>query len=285
MLAACLNFVGYSCVRLFYLGVFAIRDDPDGPVSRHRLFILAFCMFLTGTAGSGGLTSGLNAVAKSFPDSSRAAATGSVLAGFGLSAFMFSTMGQIFYHGDAGGLLLLLSIGTMLPDLVGSFLVRAYPVAEEPTHLRFDMTDEEECALARQVSLGANPEGHVSHRDVEADHELEAGTAPTDPLIRPTSGRRRADSSGSIPPTQLHYTPWDVFQMFDFHLLFTVLAILCGVGLQWINNVGVSGEKELGTTRHQRIPSFEQPHPVALSDHRPSPSRLPGTAGTMTRAR
>jgi hypothetical protein len=28
--------------------------------------------------------------------------------------------------------------------------------------------------------------------------------------------------------------------MLDFHLLFTVLALLCGVGLEWINNVGVS---------------------------------------------
>ena len=241
--AALLNFVGYSCVRLFYLGVFPIRFDEDGPPVRGLIFLLTFCMFLTGAAGSAGLTAGMNAVAKSFPDRSRAAATGSVLAGFGLSAFLFSMLGQTFYHGDAGGLLLLLSIGTTIPSIVGLFLIRPYPVEGETLgRISLDITEEEECVLARQVSLGASPESQVvTHRDVESDHEMEgSGLLPTpaDPLIRPR--RPRADSTGSIPPTQLHYTPWDVFQMLDFHLLFTVLALLCGVGLMWINNVGVS---------------------------------------------
>lgn len=224
---------------MFYNGTFPIRTTPDGPASRPLIFLLTFCMFLTGMAGSAGLSAAMNAVAKSYPDRSRAAATGSVLAGFGLSAFLFSTMSQVIYSGEAGGLLLLLSIGTMIPDLIGVVMVRAYPLEhEEPPLFTDDMDEEQECALARQVSLG---EGQiVIHRDVEPDHELEGSgllASPTDPLM---PRRQRSNSTGSIPPTQLHYTPWDVFQMLDFHLIFIVLALLCGVGLEWINNVGVS---------------------------------------------
>jgi hypothetical protein len=237
-------------VRLFYVGVIPVRagGETTGPPIRALIFVLTSFMFLTGAAGSAGLSAAMNAVAKSFPDRSRAAATGSVLAGFGLSAFLFSTLGQTLYHGDAGGLLLLLSVGTALPSLVGSTIIRAYPVDSVHVHsLSLDLTDEE-CALAREVALGTSPESPLHHEpDGERQHEMHgSGVLPgpeaeADPLIRrPRSRHSRADSTGSIPPTLLHYTPWEVFRMTDFHLLFTVLAILCGVGLEWINNVGVS---------------------------------------------
>lgn len=70
------------------------------------LALLSFCGYLTGAGSSAGLSAGLNSVAKvrallslllekmlkfmvylqSFPDSTRATATGIVLAGYGLSA-------------------------------------------------------------------------------------------------------------------------------------------------------------------------------------------------------
>lgn len=86
--AAILTFIGYQSVRLFYLGVFPIRSEPNDPASPFRVALLALALFATGTAGSSGLGSAMNTVARSFPDKTRASATGAVLAGFGLSAFV-----------------------------------------------------------------------------------------------------------------------------------------------------------------------------------------------------
>lgn len=253
---ALLNFVGYSTVRAFYNGAIPIRTAPDLPASRPLVFLLALFMFMTGSAGSAGLTSGMNAVAKSYPDRSRAAYTGAVLAGFGLSAFLFSMLGHAIFHGEAGGLLLLLSIGTSVPHLVGSFIVRAYPPEDEGegeddgVHDGDDLDPEEECALARQVSLGASAEGQVLlRRSSELERALEfelsddaATPLSSDPLIRKRSPVKhsRTDSTASLPPTKIHFTPLEAMKQTDFHLIFSVLAILCGVGLEWINNVGVS---------------------------------------------
>jgi len=42
---------------------------------------------------------------QSFPDKTRATATGVVLAGFGLSAFLFSTISHTFFPGNTGDFL------------------------------------------------------------------------------------------------------------------------------------------------------------------------------------
>lgn len=89
--AAILNFVGYQSVRLFYLGVIPIRSSsasPEDPASSFGVFLMALSLFCTGSAGSAGLGSAMNTAARSFPDKTRASATGTVLAGFGLSAFV-----------------------------------------------------------------------------------------------------------------------------------------------------------------------------------------------------
>lgn len=88
---------------------------------------MLIAMSLTGAGGSAGLASAVNSTAKSFPDSTRASATGAVLAGFGLSAFLFSTLGHSVYPGDAAGFLGLLSVGTGIPMLVGSWFIRPIP--------------------------------------------------------------------------------------------------------------------------------------------------------------
>lgn len=192
-------------------------------------------MFFTGSAGSAGLSSGMNAVAKSFPDRTRASATGAVLAGFGLSAFVFSTLGQLIYRGEAGGLLLLLAIGTALPMLVGSFVIQPHPPVHDESDEESD--EEDDNALARQVSLGVDPGSSEYHDYHEHHHELEVETAHN-PLLTPRKKKRR-DSLASLPPTEIHVRRKELFRMPDFYLLFTILALLCGVGLEWINNVGV----------------------------------------------
>lgn len=47
---------------------------------------------------------------------------------FGLSAFIFSTLGHTLFPGDTASLLLTLSIGTSLPMILGFFFVRPIPL-------------------------------------------------------------------------------------------------------------------------------------------------------------
>lgn len=247
--AAILTFVGYQSVRLFYLGIFPIRSAPDDPASPVGVILLAFALFCTGTAGSAGLGAAMNTVARSFPDKTRASATGAVLAGFGLSAFVFSTLGHVLFHGEAGGLLLVLSWGTMLPDLVGSFMVRPYPPHEDESDDDEHEDEDDEAAIVRQVSLGIEPGLDITpsrsrERDLDVEMADEAG--PADPLLArsprtprtPRTPRKRRSSTASLPPTEIHMGPRDLFRCTDFYILFAILALLCGVGLEWINNVG-----------------------------------------------
>lgn len=61
----------------------------------------------------------------------RATATGVVISGFGLSAFFFSTIAHVIFPGDTSSFLLVLSIGTALPMVLGFFFVRIVPYQDK----------------------------------------------------------------------------------------------------------------------------------------------------------
>ncbi|KAI0078268.1 MFS general substrate transporter [Panus rudis PR-1116 ss-1] len=119
---------GYLGIRHFY--------DTGKDAGLATLCVLIFCSFLTGIGGNGGLASAMNVTAKSWPDRLRATTTGLVISGFGLSAFLFSTIAHVVYPGDTSEFLLLLAIGTSLPMIWGFFFVRPIPLPHaEATHI------------------------------------------------------------------------------------------------------------------------------------------------------
>ena len=61
----------------------------------------------------------------------RGSATGLVISGYGLSAFLFSTISHTLFAGSASSLLLLLSLGSSFPMILGFFFVRPVPLPEE----------------------------------------------------------------------------------------------------------------------------------------------------------
>ncbi|KAK6904259.1 hypothetical protein I203_107775 [Kwoniella mangroviensis CBS 8507] len=263
--------IGYTTVHAFFTGTISLRSSSSSEISQFRLFILELAMFLTGCGGSSGLTSAVNATAKSFPDSTRASASGTVLAGFGLSAFLFSTLGHVIYKGDAGGLLVSLAIGTGIPMLIGGLVIRAVPpqddlneyhaVSEEDDGINgtrpkvvvhhpaeeFEYQSEEEgngvtsrtssLELTRSrspISRGRHPHGHnqVHHAHFD-DHLPQTSTNST---TKPP--HKRSSSLVSLPPTLLSHTPMELFRSIDFWILSMCLALLCGTGLMYINNAG-----------------------------------------------
>ncbi|WVF70375.1 hypothetical protein IAT40_005165 [Kwoniella sp. CBS 6097] len=286
--------IGYSTVHAFYVGTLSLRappssTDPTAPEeapTQMRLLFLLFAMFLTGCGGSSGLTSGVNATAKSFPDSTRASATGTVLAGFGLSAFLFSSLGHLVFKGDAGGLLALLAGGTGIPMLIGAIFIRPVPPQEQDEYRRnistYERIQTDEDGLEGHEDNQIH--GHASQVEIliqeAGEYEIDDGdgvmsrsnslelTRSRSPLPRgrhhththshrpdihahfsdalPASSHShtnkpshaRSSSLASIPPTLLAHTPIDLFRSLDFWILFLVLALLCGVGLMYINNAG-----------------------------------------------
>lgn len=57
-----------------------------------------------------------------------------MISGFGLSAFLFSTIAHAVFPGDTSSFLLILAVGTSLPFIPGFFLVRPIPLPPSELH-------------------------------------------------------------------------------------------------------------------------------------------------------
>ena len=65
--------------------------------------------------------------------------TGIVISGFGLSAFLFSTIARTFFPGNTSGFLLTLALGTPAPMALGWFLIRPCPY---PDHVAREIPED-----------------------------------------------------------------------------------------------------------------------------------------------
>ncbi|WVQ75306.1 hypothetical protein IAR50_004922 [Cryptococcus sp. DSM 104548] len=250
--------VGYSLVHAFYTHAISLPPPSSSDISTPRLALLMFSMFLTGCGGSAGLTSAVNATAKSFPDTTRASATGAVLAGFGLSAFTFAFLGHVWWPGDSGGLLGLLAVGTSVPMLAGGLFIRPiYPEEAQGQYQHLDQDDPvnpgeggepaievlvddyDSPGLSRTTSLEMSRSIDLSRSRSPArgrEHHAHFALPPSLPSHpTPSAALKRTPS---LPPSALHHSPLDILQTPDFYLLFSILALLCGTGLMYINNAG-----------------------------------------------
>lgn len=115
-----------SAFFLLLTGYYGIKYYFDQAVTPSTIEFLLLCLasFATGVGGNAGFTAAMNTTAKSFPDRMRATTTSIVASGFGLSAFFFSTLAHTMFPGKTSGFLLVLSIGTSIPMLIGLATVR-----------------------------------------------------------------------------------------------------------------------------------------------------------------
>lgn len=244
-------------------------------------------MSLPACGGAAGLTAAVNAVAKSFSDKTRATASGIVLAGFGLSAFTFSTIGHLAFGGDAGGLLLLLALGCSAPMLLGSMVIKEVPsrpaeegyqrVSDGPEIL-FDGDDGEGLYQTRsssiELSRSRSPAPHSRHT---SHHHI------------PPSQKRRTSSLPISPTTNPNYSPLQLIYKTDFHALCAVLAICCGTGLMYINNVGtvalaLGRQGELEYDPHE-ISAWQAKQVATISIYNCSGRVLAGIASDWTKSK
>ncbi|KAJ3719285.1 major facilitator superfamily domain-containing protein [Lentinula raphanica] len=122
---------GYSGIRFIYDA--GLAKDVE-TLSTAMFILLIACSFMTGVGGNGGLCAAVNTTAKTFPDKVRGSTTGLVISGFGLSAFFFSAIAHLAFPGNTSSFLLLLSLGTSFPMLIGFIFVRPIPLPPSETH-------------------------------------------------------------------------------------------------------------------------------------------------------
>ncbi|PPR04909.1 hypothetical protein CVT24_007153 [Panaeolus cyanescens] len=259
--------IALACGFVFLLGgYYGIRSMYDGGLPDDALHIstLGFCWlvffsFLTGSGGNGGLTSSVNSTAKTFPDHARASTTGLVISGFGLSAFFFSSIAHIFFAGNISAFLLVLALGTSFPMIMGFFLVRPIPLPEQEG---YDIVEDEELDEETLVEdhRSSSHTHLLDHDFIQTRHPHYVHHAETDesrdgeapPHIqheqvelteRPghnSSTRHRSLSRGAaiVHDTLPNVYGRKLWRSSDFWLLFSILSMLSGTGLMYINNVG-----------------------------------------------
>ncbi|KAJ9095702.1 hypothetical protein QFC21_005574 [Naganishia friedmannii] len=284
--AAVLIALGYGGIRAVYIHASATANNASTKplkASTQTVALLCFCMLATGFAASAGLNASLNTVARSFPAHQRATASGITLAGFGLSAFLFSTLAHAVFPGRTEGFLALLAVGTAVGMCVGVVGVRTVPVEDEDedeAEEGYVRVDQEEGGYADfdtpaggpepsvRTSLEANYLAHPHHRShthLQLHEEVPltvSRSRSTDVLrssvdlvparLRPSlehlhpSGEALLEAppascgaekqfggvaDGQVSGKQLFMSP-------DFWVIVSILTLLSGTGLMYINNVG-----------------------------------------------
>mgnify|MGYP001035657106 CR=1 FL=1 len=204
--------------------------------------ILAFFLLLTGVGNSAANNSAINVQAKSWSRNKRGSAMAAVLATFGLSAFVYSTVSHAVFHGDVAGYLTALALGSFFCFMVGFFMIKIVPpdlASEDQENLLHDSHTEvaDERSEQGHHADDAQDEGEQNRRDPNAeetsDHALEA-----------VSGHAH------------DVTGWSLLYEPDFFLLFIILGLISGAGLLLINNVGTITQV-LWTFNHQKHPKIQ----------------------------
>ncbi|KAK4051360.1 hypothetical protein OIV83_002844 [Microbotryomycetes sp. JL201] len=218
LLATVLLFSGYFALRTLYLA---------GESRSHVVTLVAFAELLTGIGSTAGLSATGNTIAKSFKKT-RATALSLVLSAFGLSAFFYSTIRRALLAKSSeptAALLLTLAVGTALSMLVGVFFVR--PVAQDD--------DRSPVPEGPSVSPSTPPNERDPLLVVTAESSGESAERTSSTPQRPVT-IKRAQSSGVVP---ISVSGSALVREIDFWLLFAYNACSSGIGLCFINNVGL----------------------------------------------
>ncbi|KAF8812664.1 MFS general substrate transporter [Phlegmacium glaucopus] len=231
---------GYSGIKYFY--------DSGLPPDTNTLptlsfYLLVLCTFLTGSGGMGGLTGSLNSTVKSFPDGARASTAGLVFAGFGLSAFFFTTLSNILFSTAASTFLLTLALGTSSVMILGFFLVRPVPLPEQASSQLLEGGDDVRESLL--PALQHPNHGRITLLNDEIMKDRHARYTRTD---IDTDGEHSNSVGGVMDVTSMQASDrkHDMVNIYgkalcrslDFWLLSTIFSLLAGTGYTYINNVG-----------------------------------------------
>lgn len=191
-----------------------------------------------------------------------------MLSGFGLSAFIYSTLSHALFPGQTASYLLLLAFGSSCSFLLGVALIRIIPPEEEARKRRrgsdgrgsygqleaspeSDDVDEEGAVrrpLGRRrtssdVTGRAFTHAPLADDETPSTSELsdEEEAYQTPAALRHSRSRAASTSSAHTHETAKDaaavkdVTGWKLFSQLDFGLLFVIMTFISGIGLLVIN--------------------------------------------------
>ncbi|KAG6035665.1 hypothetical protein E4U41_005987 [Claviceps citrina] len=253
LIGAVLLVAGYLPLQMAY-------ESASGSVA-------ALCLFsyLTGLGSCMSFAAAVKTSALNWP-CHRGTATAFPLAAFGLSAFFFSSLGALLFPGDPAAFLKLLSFGTFGLTFAGFFFLGVYPhhnyhavmnPAGRPPSSSGQLRTSEDCSTR---SLEYHPPAEPGTSSVAsvatpALHSLNPSEPLSGNIIISSDAVDEASSlissevsehaanvvASNVDTDRSHRVDIRGFKLLSnqsFWLLFTIMAILSGVGLMTINNIG-----------------------------------------------
>ncbi|KAL4920145.1 major facilitator superfamily domain-containing protein [Aspergillus aurantiobrunneus] len=258
------------------LGYFPLHLAYNGGEGSMGVFFLSFFSFLTGFGSCSAFGASIKTAATNFPEH-RGTATAFPLAAFGLSAFFWSTMSAILFHGDTGRFLLLLALGTSLLNLISFPFMRLLapvvttgpyapvsghcPVESRPlrrpksTELRSGFGNSDQAGMQASTTIFSQSAVH-SRSHSTASRSQSPGNGPDidelSSLVSKTPSRTSQeffherdaaedeDVLSDVAPDSLQpdIRGLAMLKKIEFWQLFLTMALLSGIGLMTINNIG-----------------------------------------------
>ncbi|KAF2218335.1 major facilitator superfamily domain-containing protein [Elsinoe ampelina] len=247
--------IGSICLAAGYFPLYIAYDRGPGQTN---FVLLCLASLFTGIGSCSAFSGAIKVCATNWPHH-RGTATAIPLSAFGLSAFAYTTIKQLAFPGDAGHLLLFLSIGTFTTVFAGMLFLRLLPPGTSYTSVPSD----ERAATARRDSNllsrtdsrqskhfkdTASEEGesdsakvldsvrHVTATDLESAATSETSSLLSGPGDIDHGGKDTTDRESSSRSSGV--TGFALLRNHTFWKLFFMLSVLCGVGLCSINNIG-----------------------------------------------
>ena len=192
----------------------------------------------------------------------RGTATAFPLSAFGLSAFFFASISSLAFPDNTLDLLLLLAIATFSIPFVGSFLLRVVPIPQsyDPLPGSDERSSSDASTLLERSKSGDSrhsvrrlthePGMQPASRQPSDFEQIEApsqGVEETSSLLSKSSGSYPGDvpyeeneAKGATDHDSHHVDIRGLAMLshMKFYLLWSLLGLLTGIGLQTINNIG-----------------------------------------------
>ncbi|OJJ47217.1 hypothetical protein ASPZODRAFT_132179 [Penicilliopsis zonata CBS 506.65] len=197
------SLIGAFSLGIGYYPIYKAYVNGEGFLGT---FLLSFFAFLSGLGGCSAFSAAIKVAASNFP-SHRGTATAFPLAAFGLSAFFWSTLSAIAFKDDTAQFLLLLTIGTFTLTLLSVPFLRIFPSPESYHTLSHYPSDGDRTESRRLRPAGSSEFQTIHDASEEAD----------------------------IRGLAMLWKP-------QFWQLFAMMALLSGLGLMTINNIGNSAK-------------------------------------------
>ncbi|KAK4631301.1 hypothetical protein CLAFUW4_02405 [Fulvia fulva] len=244
--------VAMGCVCLS-LGYFPLKSAYDNGAGSMGVPMLCFFALMTGMGGCTAFSAAIKASASNWP-SHRGTATAFPLSAFGLSAFFYTTLAAYLFPGDTSGYLKLLAYGTTAMTLFGMIFLRIVPTPGDGSGAYGVVPEDDERTAKRNDSIASTRLHRTSTKSTRGSHKRPGSksrapgeeNSEASSLVSSDSEDGPGDFVDAMPEPKnpfhaLHrseITGWELARTPKFWQLFVMLALLCGVGLMTINNIG-----------------------------------------------